>query len=156
MILSSVFTSWCWYLSVVLWIVRLPNSTATSWFHPLRFVGLFVCWLAEEANQWFFHLHVNHVLCGFGYVDGAGDAQTNRTNWVQGIWFTSETSLFLCHYMVCLTLTTNHVQFLTCLLYLSFMITLYHPNVFCVCVCVCVCVISAYTFWSWMAGDAVW
>lgn len=46
--------------------------------------------VAEEANQWFFHLHVNLVLCGSGYVDGVRHTQTNRSNWVQGIWFLTD------------------------------------------------------------------
>lgn len=43
--------------------------------------------IAEEANQWLCHLHVNHVLCGSRYADGVRHTQTYRANRVQGIWF---------------------------------------------------------------------
>lgn len=57
--------------------------------------------VAEEANQWFCHLHVNHVLCGSGYVDGVRHTQTNRSNRVQGIWFLTPLCVYflLCHHL---------------------------------------------------------
>lgn len=66
----------------------LPSSLSyyTSLFvHPLSWCVCVCGHVAEEANQWFCHLHVNHVLCGSGYVDGVRHTQINRSNWVQGI-----------------------------------------------------------------------
>ncbi len=104
--ISSLFS--CLHLPLYLFLwTRLPSSLSHYTSSLCFCVCVCVCVgrVAEEANQWFCHLHVNHVLCGSGYVDGVRHTQTNRSNRVKGIWFLTEICVSM--YWYCMAFVYN-------------------------------------------------